>query len=64
MHTQPMSESDGTFDEPKKTDRECRKCGVHAVTYETWDSSDGGYTDYKYTCGACGHTWWIDGIDS
>jgi RecJ-like exonuclease len=65
MHTKPMAESEGKFDpqqpEPNVT---CRKCGVKGqVTCRTWNSSCGGYEDYKYTC-ACGYVWWADGIDS
>lgn len=66
MHTKPMSETEGTFDKNKlPTDCACRKCDVRGkVTYRIWNSTCGGYEDYKYTCGACGYDWWIDGIDS
>jgi len=62
-HTGPIPESEGTFREPEPTDRSCRKCGERTVTVQLWDSNDGAYVDAKYTC-ACGHTWWVDGIDS
>jgi hypothetical protein len=42
----------------------CRKCGKENVRCESWESSDGAYEDYRYTCADCGHVWWIDGIDS
>lgn len=64
MHTQPMADSDGDFSPAEKCDGECHKCKAQQVTYESWESSCGGYTDYKYTCGACGHSWWVDGPDS
>jgi hypothetical protein len=59
-----MADSDGTFQEPKDAGVNCRECKGGPVTYETWESSCGGYEDYKYTCGECGATWWVDGIDS
>ena len=64
MHTKPMSESEGTFEKAEPTDVPCRKCQGSSVTCKPWDSSCGGYTDYKYTCGDCDHTWWIDGPDA
>jgi DNA-directed RNA polymerase subunit M/transcription elongation factor TFIIS len=63
-HVGPMAEHEGEFDKPVAVDRACRKCGKREVTMETWDSSDGAYTDEKYTCGACGHSWWVDGPDA
>ena len=64
-HTVPMADSQGEFAE-FKVDPEiaCRKCGVHAVSERSWDSSCGGWTDYQYRCAHCGHQWWVDGIDS
>ncbi len=64
MHTGPMPETAGELQGAQKTDDKCRKCGAQQVTYRVWESSDGAYEDYKYTCGACGFVWWIDGIDS
>ena len=58
-----VAETDGTFAKPKSSDRPCPKCGEQKVTYETWESSCGGYDDYKFTC-ECGHFWWVDGGDS
>lgn len=64
-HMKPMAESEGTFEaEKRQSDRKCDKCHSSKVTYRVWESSCGGYEDYKYTCGECGHWWWIDGIDS
>lgn len=66
MHTQPMPESAGDFSDEKKTDRVCPKCHEMNVTVKTWESSCGGYEDYKYSChtAGCGHSWWVEGIDS
>lgn len=68
MHTKPMSETDGTFTDKRGTpcpETKCHKCDqAGAVMCKVWESSCGGYEDYKYTCGNCGHVWWIDGIDS
>ncbi len=64
MHTGSMSETEGDFDKAGKDDRPCRKCGAHEVTYRVWESSCGGYEDVKYTCGACGRGWWVEGSDS
>ena len=66
MHTQPMANSDGRFSAPTEVDARCRKrecLGIRA-TEETWDSHCGGYTDWRYTCTACGHVWWVEGPDS
>lgn len=65
MHTKPMSESEGTLSTPVEAKRKCPKCGG-PMTCETWESSCGGYEDYKYTCSAptCKHVVWVDGIDS
>lgn len=63
-HMGPMSESEGEFSFTHATNTPCRKCGGHNVTYRIWESSDGAYEDYKYTCADCGHVWWVDGIDS
>lgn len=66
MHTHPMAETEGEFTKVHPVpDVKCRKCGEKGrCSYETWESSCGGYEDYKYTCGGCGYVWWIDGIDS
>lgn len=64
MHTEPMPDSAGDFDEWKPAECKCRKCSGAGVKYRVWDSSCGGYTDYNYKCETCGHSWWVDGIDS
>lgn len=64
MHLHVMREDSGDLNAATKTDTPCRQCGKVEVTVQTWESHDGAYEDYKFTCGACGHVWWIDGIDS
>lgn len=65
MHSEPMKDSDGEFSKYKPAPGvECRKCKKVAVEYSTWESNCGGYEDYHYKRLACGHTWWVDGIDS
>lgn len=64
MHTGAIPDSAGEFSPKQKSDRACHKCCTKKVEYEAWDSSDGAYTDYKYTCTSCGYVWWVDGIDS
>ncbi len=59
-----MADTDGTFGDPEKSERPCRKCKGTNVTVKEWESSCGGYLDYKYACDDCNHTWWVDGIDS
>lgn len=64
MHTEPMSELEGNFDQEKLIDYPCNKCKNPKVIENKWDSSCGGYEDYKYTCPKCNYIWWVDGIDS
>ena len=62
MHTGPVP---GDFTESgRMVDVPCRKCPAAQVHEREWDSSDGAYTDWKYTCTACGHAWWIEGSDA
>ena len=43
----------------------CKHCMIETEhTVEQFDSSCGGYEDYKYTCITCKHGFWIDGPDS
>lgn len=51
-------------DEWKPSKVACRGCGGSQVFYRVWESSCGGYEDYKYECRGCGKEWWVDGIDS
>lgn len=60
-----MADSQGEFAEFETLPKvPCRKCGVHAVTERKWESSCGGWEDYQFKCNACGHSWWVEGIDS
>ena len=63
MHTKPMSESRGAFTSEALSTRGCKKCGGK-VKREIWESGDGAYEDYKFTCLSCGHIFWIDGLDA
>ncbi len=63
MHTGPMKDSEGEFQDYKPSKTPCRKCGG-AVRYRVWESSCGGYEDLHYECTACPYNWWVDGIDS
>ena len=64
-HTPNMPESAGTFATPVEAPEiNCWRCKEPEVTEQVWDSSCGGWTDYKYTCHHCGYVWWVDGIDS
>lgn len=68
MHTGPMSEDQGNFNDSwKPCDSTCRKCGkAGMVFYDIWESSDGAYEDFKYEClqPGCGATWWVEGPDA
>ncbi len=68
MHSKPMPESSGTFqDDWQPSDRACPKCNqTGQVFWRLWESSCGGYEDEKFQCRnpECRHVWWIDGIDS
>lgn len=51
--------------EPARSERTpCRKCGGSNVWYRVWESSDGAFEDYHYTCNDCECDWWIDGPDA
>ena len=65
MHTGPIPESAGTLtgEQPAKL-HQCRNCLEPAATMERWDSSCGGYTDYKFTCARCGFVRWEEGADA
>ena len=65
MHTGSMSELDGKFNEWFESNGGvCPNCGSRDVKYRSWESSCGGYEDYKYKCSNCGEIWWVDGPDS
>lgn len=64
MSHRPMAEHEGQFTAEEKSDRPCPKCGQASVTTRCWESSCGGYEDYRHTCQSCQHSWWVEGIDS
>lgn len=56
-----------TFDPPsgwKRVLTRCHECGSDEVSVRTHDSSCGSWEDDEFRCGRCGHSWWVDGIDS
>ena len=61
-----MSDSQGEFTQADQETYVCRKCNKKTATCYVWESSCGGYEDYKYTCTdkSCNAYWWVDGIDS
>ena len=65
MHSNPVSNSDGTFKAPIIAKRKCSKCGSQ-MTVEVWESSCGGYEDEFFACtnDKCKHSYWVDGGDS
>lgn len=66
MRSEPMGETDGTFkDGWEKAKGPCPNCGVEGQHFvKEWESSCGGYVDFKFRCGACNKIHWVDGIDS
>lgn len=70
MHTKPMSESEGNFQNgwlPTVAENPqfcCRNCGSQDVWYRLWESSCGGYEDVKYQCRGCGRIWWVESADA
>lgn len=63
-HMKQMSEFEGVFNEQQTVQRKCRKCSSNTAILEVWESSCGGYENYKYTCQECKSITWIDVIDS
>ncbi len=63
MHTGPVP---GRFtDEADKlVDWPCKRCKYPQTEQRLWESSDGAYEDYKFTCPNCGHSWWEEGADA
>jgi hypothetical protein len=57
-----MRETDGTLSPPEPGGRTCSTCH-EPMTVQTWESNDGAFEDFKYTC-PNGHVEWVDGIDS
>ena len=66
MHTNFLPDSAGIFGAPEIKLYNCRKCGQKTATCCMWESTCGGYEDYKYECqnATCRYSWWVDGIDS
>jgi ssDNA-binding Zn-finger/Zn-ribbon topoisomerase 1 len=64
MHDKEMSDLDGDFSDTTYT-MKCPKCGSTMIG-QLWESSCGGYEDYKYTCTnkSCNHIKWIEGSDA
>lgn len=42
----------------------CPKCPSESIKRQVWESSDGAYEDYHFTCPDCGFNWWVDGPDA
>lgn len=64
-HTAPMADSAGQFSEPRDAPEvACLACKACNVSFQTWESSCGGWEDHLYRCRACGQMWWVEGIDS
>lgn len=59
-----MKDSEGEFGNLKKASAPCYHCKQDELYFQIWESSCGGYEDYKYQCKSCKKTWWVDGIDS
>jgi len=59
-----MKDSEGDFSAWKPHVGNCRKCNVGQVSFRKWESLCGGYEDYQFKCGECGHLWWIEGADA
>lgn len=66
MHKTDIADSEGVFTKTEETLYDCPKCKLKTAICKVWESSCGGYEDYKYTCQnkECNHRWWVDGIDS
>ena len=58
------TDTPGDYEEgTRQTDLPCPKCsGV--VVVRRWESSCGGWTDYRYDCTVCSHGWWVEGSDA
>lgn len=65
MHAKAITEKAGTFTDSKTVMLYCSSCGTKTPHEEaTWESSCGGYEDYKFTCSVCDKVSWVDGPDS
>lgn len=63
MHTGSVP---GTFTRPEGKARKtvCPHCFGEDVTVRLWESDDGAYEDWRFTCKSCGHQWWVEGPDA
>ena len=59
-----FSDSEGDFNSWQEDLTPCPHCNSENTEFRVWESHDGAYEDYHHRCKDCGHTWWIDGIDS
>lgn len=61
-----MPDSAGDFSPPEEKLYKCHKCSQQTAQCQLWESSCGGYEDYKYTCinPDCKYVWWVEGPDS
>lgn len=61
MHIGPV---EGKFtDELEDFDKLCPKCKNKMICL-VWESSCGGYEDYRYECSNCAYGYWIEGPDA
>ena len=52
---------------PTKEDNpeyKCPTCQSNDVWYRVWESTCGGYEDYRYRCKECGREWWVESADA
>lgn len=59
VDTKTYSESDGEFTKTEYSKSPCAKCKAYTLKVETWNSSCGGYEDYKITCDTCKHAYFL-----
>jgi hypothetical protein len=59
-----MRDDEGAFGPWQPSATPCPRCRATTGRFRPWESHDGAYEDYLHECDACGHRWWIDGIDS
>ena len=67
IEAKKYADSEGTFTAVLATEvpHYCFPCDKNTPhTCQVWESSCGGYEDYKYTCNVCGAIHWVDGCDS
>lgn len=57
--------NDPDWTKADKPQSPCPKCNqTGGIEYQEWESSCGGYDDYKYRCTKCNAEWWIEGADA